>query len=144
MPLISRPEPATPLRRAPVLLLGACLFLSACAVGIETGGQPPRPDPSVFHARLTQDGMSGQYDPAGFSAADMQRALGEICGNRRLQSYDEAPDGALMRFRADCFGGTTVRMGTIWFRRWGDNVRIEVPGFIDRRRYESRTWSIRL
>lgn len=118
--------------------------LAACAVGT-TSAPLTSANPNVFYARLAQDDLTGVYDPAAYSSADVQKGLAQVCGNRRITEYSEQPAGDRIAFFGHCWGGTDVLMGKVTFRRTGNRLRIEIPGYIGRgSRDESRAWSIRL
>ncbi len=126
--------------------LFAVIIASGALYGCTTTAAPPvSADPNVFYADLGPTDLTGVYNPAGFSAADVQAGLAQICGDRKITNYTEQPSGAMMAFSGHCYGGTTIRTGTITFTRMGNRLRIEVPGYIERdRRRESRIWSILL
>ncbi len=136
----ARPSPRSVTMLA--MLLASGIALSACTMN---AAPPTSADPNVFYADLGTTDLTGVYNPAGFSAADVQVGLAQICGDRKITNYVEQPSGAMMAFSGHCYGGTTIRTGTITFTRMGNRLRIEVPGYIERdRRRESRIWSILL
>lgn len=120
------------------------LGLAACSVG--TAPAPlTSANPNVFYARLAQENLTGVYDPSAYGSEDVQKGLAQVCGNRRITEYSEQPAGDMIAFSGHCWGGTDVLMGKITFRRMGNRLRIEVPGYIGRDSWnENRTWSIRL
>lgn len=126
-------------------LIAAGLGLAGCTVG--TAGAPQASaDPNVFYARLAQADLTGVYNPAGFASDEVQTGLAQICGNRKITRYSEAPAGGdMVAFSGHCWGGTDILSGEVTFTRFGSSLRIEVPGYLDRDRLrESRRWSIRL
>lgn len=135
--------------RRPLTLLAAAVVsgsgLAACTIDTTPGPRVSQ-DPYVFYASLAPDeDLTGVYNPAGFSSADVQKGLAQICGNRRITEYAEQPAGDMMAFSGHCWGGTGVLTGTISFRRMGNRLRIEVPGYIDRdQNRDSHHWSILL
>lgn len=135
----ARPSPRSVTMLA--MLFASGITLSACTM---REGPLTSENPNVFYADLGPTDLTGEYNPAAFSAADVQAGLAQICGNRKITNYTEQPAGGMMAFSGHCFGGSTVRMGTVTFIREGINrLRIIVPGYIERdRRRESRTWSI--
>lgn len=126
-PSTGRPSP----RRAALAgaLLGSILALGACAVTTTTANPPAA---NVFFAQITQTGVTGRYDPAGFDAVDVQKAMNETCAIRgSLVDYVEQPVAGGMAFTARCRGGTDVRLGTVSVHRYGDRARVRLPGFVE-------------
>lgn len=138
--------PTGPRRMAalPAALTLAVFGLAACS--LDTSPAPfTSANPNVFYARLAQDDLSGVYDPAGYTSADVQKGLAQVCGSRRITGYREEPAGDMVAFFGHCWGGTHVGSGRVTFWRMGNRLRIEVPGYIGRdSRDEARHWSIRL
>ncbi|TRW99426.1 hypothetical protein FNJ84_01765 [Paracoccus sp. M683] len=122
-------------------LLAACMVLGACTVNVGTAPSSP----NFFYARLTQDGITGTYDPTGFSSAEVEKAISQICATRRVTRYAEQPaaDGRI-GFYGYCRGGSEVLMGTTTFNRIGNRLRIEVPGYAEKHRKGDQVWSISL
>lgn len=124
------------------MLFASGVALAGCSTSV---GPLTSSSPNVFYANLGPTDLTGEYNPAGFSSADVQAGLAQICGNRKITNYSEQPAGGMVAFSGHCYGGTTVRMGTITFTRDGNRLRIVVPGYVERDRMrESRTWSILL
>lgn len=122
-----RPSP----RRAALAgaLLASVLALGACATTTTTAGPPAA---NMFYAQITQTGVTGQYNPAGFDAVDVQKAMNETCAIRgSLINYVEQPVAGGMAFSARCRGGTDVRLGTVSVYRYGDRARVRLPGFVE-------------
>lgn len=125
-------------RGAPIV---AAALLAACTVSVGTA----ETSPNSFSAQLAQDRLTGTYDPSGFTSDQVARSIGQICAHRRVSNYVEQPtaDGRVA-FSGWCRGGTPILMGRSTFTRFGDRVRIRVPGFSEQLPRYSPTWTIGL
>ncbi len=104
--------------RAPMVwaALGAVLTVAACepvddpagpaaantpdAAAAQAAGAPPE---DYFVVESDGSELRGTYNPAGWTATDIQRYAGANCPSGRLVSYGEAPAGnGLVRFGGDC------------------------------------------
>ena len=122
-------------------LIAATALLAACTVSVGTAPSSP----NSFSAQLAQDQLTGTYDPAGFTSAQVERAIGQICAHKRVSGYTEQPtaDGNTA-FSGHCRGGTPILMGRSYFTRYGDRVRINVPGYSELLPGYPTSWSIGL
>jgi len=109
------------LRRAGLtgILLASGLALAGC------GGSPASSNPNFFSARITDGKLTGQYNPQGFTAAEVREQLKALCNDGELATYGEGPADGLVAFSATCRGGIAAAGGTIEIERAGEQVVVE-------------------
>ena len=76
------------------------------------GGSPAVDNPDFFSFRSRDGVLSGTYNPAGYSSAEIQAEVKTACASNRLATYGEAAptkDG-LVAFTATCDGA--LKYGT--------------------------------
>lgn len=79
-------------------------------------------NPNHFTVKIAEGRLSGQYNPAGFSTAEVRRLLASNCTGKQLSGYSETPGDGLVTFAATCKGGTSAHGGNMEFERSGGQV----------------------
>lgn len=92
--------------------------LGACA----SGGDLAASNPNYFSVKISEGRLNGQYNPAGFSTAEVRKLLAPNCAGQQLSGYSETPADGLVAFAATCKGGTSAHGGRMEFERSGGQV----------------------
>ena len=96
----------------------AAATLGACASSTDLA----RSNPNYFSADISAGRLTGQYNPSGFSTAEVRDLLAANCTGGQLSGYGETPVDGLVAFTATCKGGTSAHGGSMEFERNGDQV----------------------
>ncbi len=114
------PRPALAFRAAPLALVSA-LLVAACG---GSGADISRSNPGFFSVRSKDGQMTGQYNPAGYSADDVRKLLAGNCGSGKLGSYGEQAGDGLVSFTATCTGQAAPQ-GSFEFEKAAEGVVAE-------------------
>lgn len=104
--------------RAIAAFVATSVILGACASSADLA----RSNPDYFSVDISAGRLSGQYNPAGFSTAEVRDLLASNCTGRQLSGYSESPADGLTAFTATCKGGTSAYGGSVEFERSGGQV----------------------
>lgn len=85
----------------PGLALFALASLAAC---LGPGGGVPQ---NAIFTDVAADGetITGRYDPTGFTSAEVQRIVANVCTRRRMTGYVETRTDAGLMFQFTCRSG---------------------------------------
>jgi len=102
--------------------MGACSGGSS-ATEISTG------NPNFFFGRVSDAVMQGAYNPAGYSAAQVQKLVRETCQQGQFTGFNtqDRPDG-LVGFVASCNAWRDNARAVEYERIAGSGVVIEITG----------------
>lgn len=98
-------------------LLGAAALSGCMSAG-------PVPVDRVF-TDVERDGVTitGRYDPAGFSSAEVQRLVANVCTRPGISGFSETPSEGQMLFQFMCVNGNSYGANAgVNFQRTGAGV----------------------
>ncbi len=102
------------------IALISCLAVPAC------GKRLIRQNPQAFDMAISQNQLTGKYNPEGFNAEEVQKLLASNCASNMLGSFNEYPDSkGQMAFGATCEGALTVPDGKMKVERVGNQAIIK-------------------
>ena len=107
------------LQKIPALLILSCAALAGC-------GGSSSSNPNFFTVDYDGGKMTGRYNPAGFTAEEVQKLLASDCVGGKLASFGTQPVGTMMAFTATCPGPMRQTTGNAEIERAeGGKVMVE-------------------
>ena len=103
-------------------MLSAKLTISAVILGsVCACGAPQVNNPDFFSFQSRSGVLTGNYNPAGYSAELVQTQIKSACNRGILNRYSEqALDSGLVAFAANCPEGSVFRIGAYEVERTAD------------------------
>ena len=89
------------------VIITSLAALAAC-------GNPAVDNPGFMSLRVNDGQISGSYNPAGFTSAEVQRSASDNCVGGNVASYTETQESnGLIGFVATCTSGTVLGGGVV-------------------------------
>ncbi|KZK77745.1 hypothetical protein PsW64_03373 [Pseudovibrio sp. W64] len=87
-------------------------------------------NPDYFGAKEREGSLSGVYNPAGFSSAQVRRLLGTLCQGGQLEGFSEARSDGLVSWKTNCANGIRSGVGFVEFQRidGSSEIMVETTG----------------
>ena len=106
--------------------VAALAALTACG----SAGDISLRNPNYFMFKVSEQGLSGSYNPAGYDSALVQNQIKGACESKQIASYGEtAGEDGLTRFSATCSGPAVFARGLVEVERTPDgNYMFEAYG----------------
>lgn len=111
--------------------VSAGIGLIALGAACSSPGANALSNPNYFLAKVNKKAqvMSGQYNPAGFSSAQVKSLVSKTCRNGQIAAYSQSAQSGLVAFSATCGGGFSPRYSLVTFEKTGANkVLLEATG----------------
>ena len=110
------------------LCAGLMLALGACGGG-SSGAGIATSNPNFFSGSVSEATMTGSFNPAGYSAAQVQGLVSQVCADGGLAGFGTAPrEDGLTGFSASCATWRDNARAVEFERTGPQSVMIEITG----------------
>ncbi|WP_109316301.1 hypothetical protein [Pseudovibrio ascidiaceicola] len=109
------------------------LVVGFALVGCSGSAGISKRNPDYFGAKERDGALSGVYNPAGFSSAQVRKLVGTLCQDKRLEGFSEARSDGLVAWKTGCANGVRSGVGFVEFQRIDGSreIMVETTGSND-------------